>query len=117
MRPRQINMLRHGISTRQALNILLECWGDRRDLPVILIMDKNEIPNMIRRLRVTLAKERQKLDRSARVAYGFTVSDRFPYTDGTQRGEAAVIRWRLTPIQNLKNMRDSIFGKVDIHAN
>lgn len=103
MTPRNINYLRHVIYAKQALGILLNCWKEDRHLPVILVTPRNKAVDIAKTIRVILAKERSKLPRDNRAHYGFTLSEPFAYTDNGVRGEAVVIRWRITAIQRLRN--------------
>lgn len=103
MRSRKINYLRHPLSARQALAIALECWAESRLLPVLLITPQGQSEDVVRNIRVILSKERGKASEAE--AYGFVISSTFPYTDAGVTGEAVVLEWRLTPLQNLRNMR------------
>jgi len=106
MRPRVLNYLRHQIESRQALAMLLDCLEESKRLPVLLVAPRGESLSIALRIRVSLSKERGKLAKSDRVSFGFTLSEPFPYTEGSKRCEAIAIRWRLTPSQNFKNMTD-----------
>lgn len=102
MRPRQINYLRHPLSGRQALAIALDCWSESRSIPILLIGPKGQIDDLIMNIRVILSKERKRLGANAQ--YGFTVSSIFPWTENGITGEAAVLTWRITALQNLRNL-------------
>ncbi len=58
----------------------------------------------MKNIRVSFAREKGKLSREDRLAYGFTASAPFPFTDAGVKGEAIVLRWRLTITQNLRNL-------------
>ena len=113
MRPRQINYLRHQLTARQSLSILLECWRESRSNPVILIAPTGACETVIRSIRVILSKERKAASRKS--AFGFVISNVFPYTDNGIKGEAVVVYWRLTSLQNLKNL--DIIKNVEAHMN
>lgn len=104
MRSRQINFLRHPMSARQALAIALECWKEDRESPIALITPAGESLQVAKTIRVSFARERKKMEHQLRVSYGFTLSQPFPYTDAGVRGEAVIIRWRLTNTQNFRNL-------------
>jgi len=102
MRNRQINYLRHPLSAKQALSIALDCWGESRAMPVLLITPKGQAMDVAKNIRVILSKERYKTGQKA--YYGFTLGEPFPWTEGEVTGEAIVLNWRLTPLQNIRNM-------------
>jgi len=108
MRPRQLNYLRHPITSRQALDMFLECWMESRKLPIMIVSYRGDAEESAKRIRVALSKEKAKISKADRPHYGFTISDPFPYTDGGRRGEAVVIRYRMTSLQHFRNIADEI---------
>lgn len=100
---RIINTIRHPYSTRQALDAVLTHWRADRDLPVAIITGAGLAPRFVESMRVTLSKERKKHPKDAPIHYGFTQSEPFPYTDGGVRGEAVILRHRVTPLQAIRN--------------
>jgi hypothetical protein len=105
MRVRQINFRRHPIQGRQALAILLECWRENQDLPVVLITGPRLALAAAKNIRVSMSKERAKVPEENRLQYGFKLSDPFPYTDEAGiRGEAVIVRWNMTLNQHFKNI-------------
>lgn len=101
MRDRRINYLRHPLSARQALAIALECWGESRHLPILLITPTGQSEDAIKNIRVILSKERKKVKDAD--LYGFIVSSTFPWTENGVTGEAVVLEWRITMLQNMRN--------------
>lgn len=117
MRRRQINCLRHPMTSRQALSMLLDFWKLSRGTPVVLITHTGQAATMVKLIRATLSKERQGLRKQgASVNYGFKCSDVFPFTDEGVRGEAIVISWRLTRLQHMRNLREKLLGKDSMDA-
>lgn len=108
MRPRQLNYLRHPITSKQALDTILECWTESRKLPIMLVSYRGDAEESAKRIRVALSKEKAKIAKADRPHYGFTISDPFPYTDGGRKGEAVMIRYRMTSLQHFRNIADTI---------
>lgn len=118
MRRRQINCLRHPMTSRQCLSMLLDFWQLSRNLPVVLITKKGQAAILVKLIRATLSKERQELRvRAAPVNYGFKCSEVFPFTDQGVKGEAIVVQWRLTKLQRMRNMRHELFGNLEDRIN
>lgn len=121
MMTRELNFLRHPITSRQALGRLLDFWSQDRSAPVILIAPKGEADNYTRRIRVALSKEKSLIPRNQRSSYGFTSSDPFPCRVEGKMGQAILVHWRLTPGQNMRNVMQDLltrtpFPKVDSNA-
>ena len=102
MRKRQVNYLRHRMSTKQALGFILDRWREDRKTPIVLITQAGYARKFANQIRVTLARERGKIKKDDRPHYGFTMSDPYPYTDGKVKGEAILIRYRKTNYQMLR---------------
>ena len=102
MRRRQVNYLRHRMSTKQALGFILDCWREDHKLPIVLITPAGDAKRFANQIRVTLARERAKVPREQKPFYGFTMSDSFPYTDGAVKAEAILIRYRKTNYQRIR---------------
>lgn len=111
MRPREINCLRHPITSRQALGMLIDMWAEDRAAPIMLITLRRDSLDMVSRIRATLSKERL-LIREKPAAYGFTVSDPFPCKVDKAQGEAIIIRFRMTVSQSIMNNADFILGRI-----
>lgn len=113
MRPREINCLRHPITSRQALGMLIDCWAEDRTAPVMLITPRRGALDMVSRIRATLSKERNLIPvHQSSAAYGFTVSHTFPCRVATQQGEAIILRFRMTITQSIMNNADFILGRI-----
>lgn len=102
-KPRIISCLRHPYTTRQALATLLDFWHLDRETPIVLLTIPNQADAFTRNIRVALSKERQKYDSDAKIHYGFTQSTPFAYTEADHRGEAVVLRFRMTEKQKIRN--------------
>jgi len=112
-RPREINCLRHPITSRQALGMLMECWAENRLLPVMLITARRDSEDMVSRIRATLSKERNLIPSgNSSAAYGFTTSEPFPCRVHKQMGEAIIIRFRMTVAQSIMNNAEFILGRI-----
>lgn len=105
MRHRQINLLRHDFSARQALSMALDYWRVSRSLPIALITPAGQAANFAKLIRVALSKERKRV-RAKGANYGFVTSAAFSYTDGDIKGECIILRWRVTMLQRIRNGPD-----------
>lgn len=104
---RVISTIRHPYTSRQVLSKILAFWGRNRHHPIIIVAKtEDDVSRVIRNIRVTLSKERQRQRRPQGTHYGFTQSPAFPFTEDGKPGVAVVIRWRVTALQNLHNLFD-----------
>lgn len=110
----ELNYIRHDMTAKQALAIMLRYWRRDVEQSLILIAPTHMAETYIKNIRVALAKERSKYKRKDRPYYGFTVSEVFPYSEAGIKGEAIIIRWRLTQLQNFRNtLKDAMqFNEV-----
>lgn len=110
LRQRKISLFAHPLTTRQALSNLLDMWRQNRDLPIAVVGPRGEMERFTKSIRVTLSKERAK--QGAKAHYGFTQSDPFPYTEAGIKGEAVILRFRLTELQTIRNNLDAFDNVV-----
>lgn len=116
MRQRQINYLRHPMSSRQALSILVDLWRGKK-YPVMLVTRKGQSLETVKHIRVALSKERAvHRGKTTKIHFGFTVSEPFPYTVHGITGEAVIIHWRLTGRQHMRNISSELFRKDSFDA-
>src|SRR5690348_4148980 len=81
---RAINFLRHPITSRQALAMLIDHWrSGNTKVPMILITPQRQSIDYAKRIRVIFAKEKAKYPADAQMHYGFVLSEPFPWTEET----------------------------------
>lgn len=109
MTKRIISTIRHPYSSKQILSRILALWSENRHHPIIIVarsVPSDDVKTVVKNIRVALSKERSKQGKPQGTNYGFTQSTPFPFTEDGQTGEAVVIRWRVTSLQNLRNLVD-----------
>ena len=107
MRKRVISTIRHPYTSKQILAQMLAAWNSNRHAPVLIIAPMGQVNQVVKNIRVTLAKERAKQGKQRGTNYGFTQTDPFPFTEDGVTGEAVVLRWRITALQNIRNIIDT----------